>query len=125
MAPKKQGPLKFGAIEPLSEYYEDVDGKRYCVSRLIEEAKNLPVFDLPLAGLDLSQAIWQKADIFGLAYHCKKVNRSDLSFPIILAWDGAIADGRHRIIKALMLGKTTIKAKRITWRLTPCKDGDA
>ncbi len=124
MAVKKQGPLKFGSVEPLSEYYIDVDGNRYCVSRLIEEAKDLPEFDLPLAGLDLRQNIWGNADIFGLAYHCKRVNRADLSYPIILAWDGAVADGRHRIIKALMLGKTTIKAKRITWRLTPCKEGE-
>lgn len=124
MGEKKQGPLKFGAFEPLSEYYIDTDGNRYCVSRLIEEAKDLPVFDLPLAGLDLSQTIWRESDIFGLAYHCKKVNMANLEYPIILAWDGAVADGRHRIIKALMLGKTTIKAKRLTWRLTPCKEGE-
>lgn len=124
MADKKQGPLKFAAIEPLAEYYRDLDGNRYCVARLVGEAKDLPIFDLPLAGLDLSQTIWRDEDIFALAWHCKRVHRADLSHPIILAWDGAVADGRHRIIKALMQGKATIKAKRITWRLAPCKEGE-
>ena len=44
--------------------------------------------------------------------------------PIILDWNGCVADGRHRIIKAIVAGKTTIKAKRLTWRMEPDKKAD-
>ena len=37
----------------------------------------------------------------------------DLSYPIIQAPDGWIMDGYHRIAKAILEGKTTIKAVRL------------
>lgn len=88
---------------------------------LIDDTKHLKSFDAPIAALDLSYEIWKGQDMFGLANHCKKVNAADLSKPIILAWNGEVADGRHRIIKAVMLGKRTIKAVRMTWKPEPCR----
>ncbi|HEX4683107.1 MAG TPA: hypothetical protein VH277_10375 [Gemmatimonadaceae bacterium] len=38
------------------------------------------------------------------------VHDAELSYPIILAANGAIMDGRHRVTKALMLGLETIDA---------------
>ncbi|MDH0777516.1 hypothetical protein N5C96_29300 [Delftia tsuruhatensis] len=32
-----------------------------------------------------------------------------------------IADGRHRVLKAIALGKRTIKARRMTWKPDPCR----
>jgi hypothetical protein len=116
--------LKFADAYPLQEYYDDGCGNRWCVSRLIDEAKDLTPFDVPLAALDLSGVIWQGYDIWAIAFHCKRVRDADLSKPIILTWDGCVADGRHRIIKALMTGKATIKAVRITWRVTPCSTSE-
>jgi hypothetical protein len=71
--------------------------------------------------LDLSGAIWSDCSIFELAWHCNKVVKADLRKPIILDWNGCIADGRHRVIKALIEGKRTIKAVRMTWKPDPCK----
>lgn len=114
--------LQFRDIEPLQDYY--YDGKdHYSVARLIDDTKHLKPFDLPLAGVDLSGVIWNDCNIFMLAFHCKKVMEADLSKPIILDWNGAIADGRHRIIKAIIEGRKTIKAVRITWTVTPDKTG--
>jgi len=59
-----------------------------------------------------------------VAWHCKKVNAADLSKPIIIGWDGCIANGRHRVIKAVMLGKRTVKAVRMTWKPEPCKKAE-
>ncbi len=117
--------IGFREIDPLQDYYSDVDGNYYSVARLVDEAKNLKSFDVPLAALDLSDEIWQGCNIYTLAFHCKKVNESDLAKPIILDWNGAIADGRHRVIKALINGKKTIKAVRITWKVTPCRLADS
>lgn len=108
--------------DPLQDYFGDGLGNRWNVARLIDVTKNEPVFLIPLAGMDLSACIWRDSDFMLLAHHVKAVNDADLSKPIIIAWDGSIADGRHRIIKALTLGNRTIKAVRMTWRPTPCRE---
>ncbi|GAG07020.1 unnamed protein product, partial [marine sediment metagenome] len=41
-----------------------------------------------------------------------QVNDADLSCPIILDDEGYVMDGRHRVMKALLLKKETIKAVR-------------
>ena len=113
--------LKFRDIDPLQDYYNDGRGNQYSVARLVDEAKNLDIFELPIAGIDLDHQIWNGFNMFDLAFHCKKVFEADLSKPIILDWNGGIADGRHRVIKAIINGKRTIKAKRITWKIEPDK----
>lgn len=117
--------VRLAAAEPLQDYYRDGEGNRYSVARLVDDTKDLPVFDAPLAALDLSGSIWRDADMVTLAFHVKKCMDADLNYPIILAWDGAIADGRHRVLKALALGKRTIKARRMYWRPEPDKKADA
>lgn len=116
--------IKFADAEPLQDYFVDPDGNMYSVAKLIDDTKHLVPFDLPIAGICLSDKIWENEDIFGLAFHCKKVMEADLSKPIILDWRGGIADGRHRVIKALIEGRRTIKAVRITWRVTPCRPAE-
>jgi hypothetical protein len=124
MGKMKPPKIKFRDAEPLQDYYSDRNGDLYSVARLVDEAKNLKPFDVPLASLNLSAVIWDDQNILGLAFHCKKVIDADLSKPIILDWNGAIADGRHRVIKALIKGKRTIKAVRITWAVEPCRKAE-
>jgi hypothetical protein len=38
------------------------------------------------------------------------IDEADLSFPIILSSTGAVMDGRHRLAKALLQGRTEIDA---------------
>lgn len=119
---KRSAPkITFRDIDPLQDYYHDSEGNYYGVARLVDEVKNLEPFLLPLAGIDLEPKIWQDCTMYELAFHCKKVAEADLSKPIILDWNGAVADGRHRIIKAIIDGKKYIKAVRLTWKLTPCR----
>ncbi len=101
-------------------YYQDREGNRWSVARLIQYAKELKVFECPLAALDLSGKIWVGSCIQDYAYHLKQINRITGNYPIILDWEGQIADGRHRIIKALADDKKTIKAVRFDWRPSPC-----
>ena len=42
--------------------------------------------------------------------HLKLIQEADLSFPIILSAAGAVMDGRHRIAKAALLGRSEIAA---------------
>jgi hypothetical protein len=109
--------------EPLQDYYVDENGDMYSVAKLIDDTKHLKPFKAPLASLSLTGKPWRNFNIYELGFHCRAVNDADLSKPIILDWNGEIADGRHRVIKAIMNGKKTIKAVRITWRITPCRKG--
>lgn len=113
--------LRFSNNEPLQHYYRDGAGNLYSVARLIDDTKDLKVFNLPLAALDVGDEIWRGCNMFELAAHCKQVFDADLSKPIILDWNGGVADGRHRIIKALMKGNRYVKAVRMQWRPEPCR----
>jgi hypothetical protein len=42
--------------------------------------------------------------------HVKLIDAADLRFPIILAADGAVMDGMHRVAKALRMGRSHIEA---------------
>lgn len=118
--------VMFRESQPLQDYYFDGSGAYWSVAKLLDDARNLPVFDAPLAALDLSGVIWEGSDMYTLAFHVKKCMDADLEFPILLDWRGSIADGRHRVLKAIAEGRTTIKAKRMTWRPEPCgKEKDA
>lgn len=118
---KRPPKVRLATAEPLQDYYRDADGNQYSVARLCDDSKSLPVFDMPLAGVSLSSRPWDGDDMTWLAFHVKKCMDADLSRPILLDWNGDIADGRHRVIKAIALGKSTIKARRMNWRPTPCK----
>lgn len=119
MTKKKLAPIVgFREHEPFQDDYHDGNDV-YAVSRLIDTSKDLPVFDVPLAALDLSDIIWENSNVYQLASHVKRVVDADLDCPIILDWNGAIADGRHRIMQALVKGHRTIKAVRITWKMIP------
>jgi hypothetical protein len=84
------------------------------VSDLREVVKDEPVFDLPLYCIDLGGMDFVvEGGLLGFARHMKHVQDANLDYPIILdEWGGPI-DGRHRIVKALVEGRTTIKAVRI------------
>lgn len=113
---KPYQPVRFADHNPLEGYYNDGTGNLYSVARLVDMCKDLEPFDAPLQSFDLSNQIWTGYSIFDLAFHVKAVNDADLDFPIILDWNGTIADGRHRLIKALVLGHTTIKCVRMYWK---------
>lgn len=111
--------LEFARIVPLQEFYDDGEGNHYVVASLVDATKDLPIFDCPLAAINLLAQPWDGSDLFYLAWHVKKVMKADLNVPILLDWRGCIADGRHRVIKAIAQGKRTIKARRMTWKPEP------
>lgn len=93
-------------------YYE---GSTYWyVTDLWKHAENFDSFDMPLAGIDASCSRQLADSIYDLAYQIKRVENASLDYPIILTPQGQVADGCHRIAKALSKGLTTIKAIRLS-----------
>ena len=83
------------------------------VDRLVALSKDFPrkrvriedlgELDRPWSG-DGEHQTWRE-----LIAHLKLIEECDLSFPIILAANGEVMDGRHRIAKAALLGREAIE----------------
>ncbi|MDD2321905.1 MAG: hypothetical protein PHO83_17815, partial [Geobacteraceae bacterium] len=82
----------------------------------------LPAFDIPVAAIHIGTNIFHESTTArGIAEHVKRVNETSLSWPVIMDPDGFIVDGWHRVVKALIEGKETIKAVR--FETMPPSDG--
>lgn len=90
------------------------------VDRLVELSRSFPVRAVPLGDIreldevkvidnDGHPITWR-----GFVHHAAIMNAADLAYPIILAADGAVMDGRHRIAKALLEGRATIDVVQFT-----------
>ncbi len=55
-----------------------------------------------------------------IALHMKRVMDADLSYPVILSAEGWLMDGCHRLVKAKLLGQTTILT--VQFQTTPEPD---
>lgn len=99
------------------------DGNKvFLVTSLIEQAKGLPVVELPLAGIFIGSNVFTPpiANAYELAKHMKRVQETNLEYPVIMDEEGFIMDGWHRVAKALLEGRETIKAVR--FEQTPAPD---
>ncbi len=85
------------------------------VERLWEQARDLPVEDVPLEEvLGYLEVPWgpvrpTRAEV---ARYAGRIFSVDLRFPIIFAAEGYVMDSTHRIAKALALRLPSIKAVR-------------
>lgn len=84
------------------------------VDRLIELSRDLPVKHIEVSAIsELDTAYWsptQALTVRQIAEHFRLVRDVDPSYPVILAADGRVMDGMHRVIRALIEGRTTITA---------------
>ena len=82
---------------------------------LYEEVKKkkLVPFNVPLAALVLDYLPFRVDHLDYFIYQVIRVRNTDTKYPIIIDSLGTVADGYHRIAKAILDGKTTIKAYRL------------
>ena len=92
----------------------------WSVARLFEFAKELPIIDIPINHLNLYY-VYEKLTLREMVMHMKAINNADLDCPIILDEDGELMDGRHRLMKTMLLGLNTIKAVRFDENPSPDK----
>jgi hypothetical protein len=86
------------------------------VDRLVELSRTLPVKEVELASIDeIDSVYWfdeqlERPTVRRVVDHARMLEDVDLSYPIILGYDGRVMDGMHRIAKALLEGRATIPA---------------
>jgi hypothetical protein len=81
--------------------------------------KGYKAMDMPLWNIDLTIDPLECNQLYDFIFQCKRVMRCSLDQPIILDNYGQIADGYHRVCKAILQGKETIKAIRLLEMPTP------
>ena len=89
------------------------------VDRLVALTKDFPTVQIPLSAIrELDEPFWFGLDnpptCRAVVEHARLIEAADLRFPIILASDGRVMDGMHRVGKAAFLGRATIEAVRFT-----------
>ncbi|WP_290735432.1 hypothetical protein [Halobacteriovorax sp. JY17] len=94
-----------------------LNGKKYTwvVKTIWELSKDLEPFDFKVSNFSgFNEDCWFgdrfKPTINKVLEHYQKIQNANFDFPIILGEDGRIMDGIHRICKAHLEGKKTIKA---------------
>lgn len=91
-------------------------GDDYWLEFTLQEAsKDLPVFDLPIAGIDIGFCPWDLENMEDIVYHFDRISKVDLKYPVILDNYGTLIDGFHRVCRALSEGKRTVKAVRLEY----------
>lgn len=96
-----------------SEFRRDNNVWRAETLYLFAKAKEYPVMDLPLWAVDLSDEPFESRNLKQFIENVKRVNDCSLEYPVILDDNGQIADGYHRLCKAILNGDETIKAIRL------------
>jgi len=76
--------------------------------------------DVPLDHMNVHNT-YENLTLRQMVMHMRCVHNADLDYPIILDEDGEILDGRHRIMKAMLDGESTIRAVRFDENPSPCR----
>ena len=83
--------------------------------------KKLKPFKMPLSAFNLGLVYNQfdNNNLYNVIYQIKRVMTCDINKPIILDDVGQVADGMHRIVKAISMDMEYIMAYRLTDMPTP------
>ncbi len=103
------------------------DGQKltWYVPRIIELARNLPITEAPIESFtEIDSIYWfdgeHKATCRNVVDHARRISNADLSRPVILSHTGHVMDGMHRICRALLEGKGSVKV--VQFELDPEPD---
>ena len=77
------------------------------------EEDGLKPFAVPLASVDMSILPFRCKNMDDFVWHMKRCMAADTNIPIIYDDYGQIADGNHRVAKAILEGKRYIMAYRL------------
>ncbi len=79
-------------------------------------AAGLPVVSVPIDAIaEFDQDCWfggRAPTCREVAEHARRIENADLRHPVILAADGGLMDGGHRIARAWLDGRTEVDAVR-------------
>jgi hypothetical protein len=79
-------------------------------------SEGLPVVQVPIADIrEFDEDCWfhgRAPSCREVAEHARRIEQADLSHPVIIASDGHLMDGGHRVAKAWLDGRLAVDAVR-------------
>ena len=90
------------------------------IPHLEKLARDLPTIEVPLVEIrELDEPYWFAATnneptCRAIADHMKLVDAADMTYPVILCAEGWVMDGMHRVVKALIQRRESIRARRFS-----------
>ena len=89
------------------------------VDHLIRLSADLPVEEVAVTSIhDVDTDFWFKfgpePTVRRIIEQIRLIEEVDFTYPIILGSDGRVMDGMHRVARAILEGRTTIRAVRFT-----------
>ena len=104
---------------PSHTHSTERDCKKYIwyTERLWKLAKDLPEYEVDVESfVELDRDCWfgegRAPTIREIAEHCRRINETDPHNPVIINDNGQLMDGGHRLARALLEGRKTVKAVR-------------
>ena len=87
------------------------------VGRLICLSREFPIIDLEVSTIgEVDNVYWfdetAPPTVRAVVEHLRLIEEVDMAHPIILGPDGRVMDGMHRIARAILEGRTTIRGVR-------------
>ena len=113
------GRRRIARVEPRgqSEHWVALGERAWHIESVWEAARDLPVEDVSVGSIrELDEDCWftgRPATVRDVVEHARRIQGADLGLPVILASDGQVLDGMHRIAKACLLGRATVAAQRL------------
>ena len=109
-----------------------VNDERYTwfIQNLVKASNKLPIVEIALNELDIYLDVnaWfhgeKQPTVRAIIEHYRRVDQADLTFPIIINPQFGVIDGLHRIAKAHVSGRSSIKAVILTKLPEPDYIGD-
>ena len=125
MGNKKHKPVEVTQMCFEDSGYVDRSDDYWKATTLYDAAKSqkCKIYNLPIEHIDLTPMPFSITNLYGFAYHVKRMMDTNLKYPVLVGPLGGIMDGWHRIAKALMKKKTFVKAIKLNSLPEPDEKG--
>ena len=105
------------ASREASDHWLSIGERAWYVETVWAAARDLPVEQVALDTVhEVDADCWFRSGpvtVREVVDHARRINEADLDIPIILAADGQVLDGMHRVAKAVLHGRSTVPAQRL------------
>ena len=100
-----------------SGHWAALGDRAWHIETLWRAALDAPVQEVSLDAIqEIDQDCWfngRPATVREVVDHARRIQSADLQVPVVLASDGQVLDGMHRIAKALLCGRASLPARRL------------
>lgn len=100
-----------------SDHWVAIGARAWHIETVWQAAQGLPVEDVPVDSIhEIDEDCWfhgGPVTVRAVVDHARRITEADLALPVILAADGQVLDGMHRIAKAILCGHAAVPAIRL------------